>query len=276
MLRHRLIAPGVCGACGGARPSAAARSAGPARSTNIALQAEAKPFSVAPVEAIDFLRKKLNVPTAHWTDLWQEQHSAAFTVAGATTDALVSDFHDAVNSAISEGRTLEDFRKDFDAIVEEHGWSYNGSRGWRSRVIFETNMRTAYAAGRWEQIQRVKDDRPYLRYVSVDPNMTQEGTRAEHASWHDTVLPADDPWWLTHFPPNGWNCRCSVQSLNDRDLERYGLTVDAKAPPVEMVERTIGTPDGARTVLVPAGIDPGFGYRPGAPPAEAIAALAGR
>jgi SPP1 gp7 family putative phage head morphogenesis protein len=239
-----------------------------------ALQADgAKSFSVNPVEAIDFLKKKLNVPTAHWTDLWQEQHSDAFTVAGATTDALVSDFHDAVNKAIADGSTLEDFRKDFDTIVEDHGWSYNGSRGWRSRVIFETNMRTAYAAGRWEQIQQVKDDRPYLRYVAV----MDDHTRPEHALWNDTVLPADDEWWLTHFPPNGWNCRCSVQSLNDRDLERYGLTVNAKAPPSEMVERTINTPDGARTVLVPEGIDPGFGYRPGAPPAEAIdAALKGR
>jgi SPP1 gp7 family putative phage head morphogenesis protein len=230
--------------------------------------ADAPPFSVKPMEAIDFLRNKLNVPTRRWTDLWQQQHSAAFTVAGATTDALVGDFHDAVNKAIEDGLTLDDFRKDFDRIVEDHGWSYNGSRGWRSRVIFQTNMRTAYAAGRWEQIQQVKDDRPYLRYVAV----MDDRTRPEHASWHDTVLPVDHPWWQTHFPPNGWNCRCSVQTLNDRDLDRYGLTVNAKAPPVEMVERTINTGDGPRIVLVPNGIDPGFGYRPGAPPAEAIRA----
>lgn len=235
----------------------------------IALQtSDGDPFSTHPVEAIDFLRKKLNVPTRAWTDLWQEQHSVAFTVAGAQSDALVADFHDAVNDAIQNGRTLADFRKDFDRIVADHGWSYHGSPGWRSRVIFQTNLRTAYAAGRWEQIQRVKDDRPYLRYVAV----MDARTRAEHRDWNDTVLPADDDWWLTHFPPNGWNCRCTVQSLNDRDLERYGLTVNAKAPPIEMIERTVNTPEGPRTVMVPEGIDPGFGYRPGAPPAEAIRA----
>lgn len=254
---RRIMTPCACGACGGI----------------VELQAEVKPFAADPVEAIDFLRRKVNVPTARWTDLWQEQHSVAFTVAGAQSAALVADFHDAVNDAIANGRTLEDFRKDFDRIVADHGWSYNGSRDWRSRVIFETNMRTAYAAGRWEQIQRVKKQRPYLRYVHVDPNLTQRSSRAEHASWHNTVLPVDDPWWLTHFPPNGWRCRCSVQSLNERDVDRYGYEIATAAPLVEMVERTINTSSGPRVVLVPAGIDPGFGYRPGAPPSEALEVL---
>lgn len=229
---------------------------------------EADAFDVAPVEAIDFLRRKLNVPTQRWTDLWQEQHSVGFMVAGAQSDALLEDFHDAVNRAIADGGTLEQFREDFDRIVEEHGWNYNGSRNWRSQVIFETNLRTAYAAGSWEQIQRVKEQRPYLRYVAV----MDARTRPEHAEWHDTVLPVDDPWWQTHFPPNGWNCRCTAVSLDDADLERYGLKVSDEAPPSPMVERTINTADGPRTVQVPKGIDPGFAYRPGAPPAEALRA----
>ena len=247
----------ACTCCGGGR--------------RIALQAagDARAFATNPKEAIDFLRNKLDVPTAHWTDLWQEQHSAAFTVAGAMSDSLVSDFHDAVNKAVQDGTTLDQFRKDFDQIVADHGWSYNGSRNWRSRVIFDTNINTSYAAGRWDQIQLVKDQRPYLRYVHLEGQLHP---RPEHESWHDTVLPVDDPWWLTHFPPNGWFCHCTVQSLNERDLGRYGLAVSDQAPPVEMVERTVNTAQGPRVVQVPRGIDPGFGYRPGAPPAEAIRA----
>jgi SPP1 gp7 family putative phage head morphogenesis protein len=242
-----------CAACGGL-------------STALQTAAEVRAFDTKPVEAVDFLRRKLNVPTDRWTDLWQQMHSFAFTVAGASTDSLVSDFHDAVDEAIEEGLTLDDFRRSFDRIVEEHGWSYNGSRNWRSRIIFETNLRTAYAAGRWEQIQQVKEQRPYIRYVAV---MDQK-TRPEHASWHDTVLPADDPWWQTHFPPNGWNCRCTVQSLNERDLARYGLSVSDRAPVIEWEERTINASEGPRTILVPAGIDPGFAYRPGEQPDQVV------
>ncbi len=229
-----------------------------------------RPFAVAPREAVEFLRQKMRVPTRAWTDLWQEMHSAAFMIAGAQEAALVGDFHQAVLKAIEEGRTLAQFREDFDRIVATHGWSYKGGRGWRSRVIFQTNLRMAYAAGRWEQIQRVKETRPYLRYVHVDPELTQENSREEHAAWHDMVLPVDDPWWETHFPPNDWGCRCTVQSLNERDLERYGLTVSSSPPPPEMVERTISTAAGPRTVLVPEGIAPGFAYRPGTPPTERL------
>lgn len=231
-----------------------------------ALQAEVRSFSVNPREAIEFMRRKVNIPTARWTDLWQQEHSVGFTVAGALNDDLLADFRKAVEKAIGEGTTLEEFRRDFDRIVDEYGWSYNGSRNWRSKVIFETNMSTAYAAGRWEQIQRVKKSRPYLRYVHVDPDATQQNTRKEHASWHDTVLPVDDPWWLTHTPPNGWGCRCTVQSLNERDLDRYGLSVSDEAPAVRMVDRAIRVGGVVRTVRVPEGIDPGFAYRPGSMP----------
>ncbi len=220
------------------------------------------PFDVAPLEAIAFLRRKLRVPTERWTDLWQAMHSRAFMVAGAQSDALLTDFHDAVLHAIAEGRTLEQFRADFDRIVKTHGWSYRGGRNWRSKIIFQTNMRTAYAAGRWEQIQRLKEQRPYLRYVAV----MDERTRPEHAAWHGTVLHVDDPWWQTHFPPNGWNCRCSVMSLSQRDLDRYGFKISPHAPPSPLVERTINTADGPKVVQVPEGIDPGFAYRPGAEP----------
>jgi SPP1 gp7 family putative phage head morphogenesis protein len=230
----------------------------------ISLHAEVRPFSTDPIEAITFLRNKINVPTATWTDLWQEEHSVGFTVAGATQKALVSDFHDAVNKAVADGTTLEEFRKDFDRIVAQYGWDYNGGRDWRSRIIFDTNMSTAYAAGRWQQIQQVKQQRPYLRYVHLEG---QAHPRPEHAAWHNTILPVDDPWWQTHYPPNGWNCHCTVESLNERDLARYGLSVSAQAPQGRMVQHVIQTSGGLRTVLAPEGIDPGFAYRPGALPA---------
>ena len=188
-----------------------------------------------PIEAIEFLRKKLNVPRRTWTDVWQAMHDRAFMVAGAQADDLVEDFHQAVLKAIREGQTLEQFRKEFDRIVAEHGWSYHGSRNWRSKVIFQTSIRTATAAGQLASDRTARQARPYLRYVAV----MDERTRPLPAAWHDTVLPVDHPWWETHFPPNGWNCRCLVQSLNARDLDRDGLTVSETAAPDELVAKMV-------------------------------------
>ncbi|WP_316191266.1 MULTISPECIES: phage minor head protein [unclassified Bradyrhizobium] len=237
----------------------------------VAPQAEILPFSVAPIEAINFLKKKVDVPTATWTDLWQQEHSRSFTVAGAMTESLVADFHETVVKAIEQGETLETFRKDFDAIVERHGWSYNGTSRWRSRVIFDTNMSTAYAAGRWDQVQRVKRTRPYLMYRHLEG---QRFPRPIHQSWDGTILPVEHPWWQTHYPPNGWGCHCWVESLSDDDLRRYGYRVSKDAPPSPLIERTVELSDGTlKTIEVPEGIDPGFAYRPGEMPASIDEAL---
>ena len=100
-------------------------------------------------EMIEFFRRKLNMPTQAWTDVYAAEHEWAFVVAGANRDAIVRDFREAVEKAIAEGTTLEEFRRDFDAIVARYGWDYNGGRDWRTRVIYETNLNTSYAAGLW-------------------------------------------------------------------------------------------------------------------------------
>jgi len=216
--------------------------------------AQGQPFK----EAADFFAQKVNLPTDRWTDLREGMHSRAFVVAGAKKDQLLADFRQAIQRAIDEGRTLEDFRQDFDRIVERHGWSYRGSRGWRSRVIFDTNLRTAYAAGRWQQIQRLQDRFPFLEYQAVD----DARTRPLHAAWDGTILPVTDEWWSTHYPPNGWNCRCTVRMLSERKLRREGKSVTDR-PPVEMQDRTVRTTSGTANWRTPEGIDTGFGYNPG-------------
>jgi len=210
-------------------------------------------------EAIGFFRDKLQLPSRRWTDLWEGQHARAFVIAGARHAGLIEDFYTAVRRGLAEGVTVEEFRKDFDAIVKRHGWSYKGGRNWRSRVIFETNVSTAYAAGRWEQIQRLKGARPWLRYVSVLDALT----RPEHAAWHGTVLHADHPWWRTHYPPNGWYCRCTVMQLSDEDLEEFGYKVSGQAPDLDWEDRIVNTDDGPVTLRVPKGIDTGWSYNVG-------------
>lgn len=212
-------------------------------------------------EQIAFFERKFNTRTDAWTDVYGASHDNEFMVAGANRDDLLADLRTAVEKAITGG-TLEQFRKEFAAIVRRYGWSYNGGFEWRSRVIYETNLRSSYMAGRFQQLMSMRETHPYWEYVHSD---VVEEPREEHLAWNGMVLRWDDPWWLYHFPINAWGCQCSVIARTEDDLKRMGKTGPDTAPPITFVERVIGqrSPGGPRTVFVPQGIDPGFEHTPG-------------
>jgi hypothetical protein len=201
-------------------------------------------------EAIAFFRQKVSTPTESWTDVWDGAHSKMFMVAGANTKAIVDDFRGAIAKAIEQGSTLEDFRKDFDQIVKTHGWSYKGERGWRTRTIFETNLRTAYAAGRYAQMTEPDTlaTFPYWQYHhsgAVHP-------RLQHKAWDSKCLAADDPFWRVAYPPNGFGCGCFVTPVSRPGLRRLGKSGPDRAPDLDQ----LGTDQ-------PLGVDPSFAYNPG-------------
>ncbi|MES9873143.1 MAG: PBECR2 nuclease fold domain-containing protein [Candidatus Sedimenticola sp. 6PFRAG7] len=213
--------------------------------------------------AVEFFKDKLNLPTVAWTDLWEGMHARAFTIAGAMREELLVDMREAVRSAIEDGTTLQQFRKDFDQIVNKRGWGYKGGRNWRTRVIYDTNLRQAYNAGREKQMQdpALRKHRPYGLYKHND---AVEHPRPEHLAWDNLVLPLDDPWWETHTPQNGWGCKCKKFMLSERDLERRGLKPASSAPSIEWEQKTVGIRGPSpRVVQTPRGIDPGFAYNPG-------------
>lgn len=90
---------------------------------------------------------------------------------------------------------------------------------YRIRTIIDTNLSTAFAAGRYKSQRDNVDDRPFWQYVAV----MDSRTRAMHRAMHGKIYKFDDPIWKTHYPPNGFNCRCRVRALSAEDLERRGL-----------------------------------------------------
>lgn len=221
-------------------------------------------------EQLTFFRRKLNLPTEKWDDIWQAAHDRAFVVAGAMKADLLNDLRTAVDKAISQGTTLEQFRKDFRETVKKHGWTgwtgegSEGGEAWRTRTIYETNLRTSYAAGRHAQLSdpELLAERPYWRYVHSD---LVARPRPQHKRWGDMnlTLPHDHPFWTTHYPPNGWGCRCRVVAV------RAPAEGDATEPPEgwNALNDATGTP---------AGIDRGWAYAPGANAATPLLDLVGQ
>jgi hypothetical protein len=215
-----------------------------------------KPFQ----EQVDFFRQKLNLPTEHYDDIIKGAHDKAFVVAGAAKADLLNDLWEAVDAANAGGITFKQFKKDFMAIVQARGWEgWTGSatkagRDWRARVIYQTNLATSYAAGRYEQMLHpdVLARRPYWKYKHND-NVLHP--RPLHLSWNGVVLRYDDPWWETHAAPNGYGCQCRV----------VPVTADEYKGDVAPDDGTWVKKDRfGNEHVIPNGIDYGFDYRPGA------------
>lgn len=210
-------------------------------------------------EAIDYLRQKTNVTSTGWTDVWQKANAKSFTVAGATTRALVDDFRREVAKALETGSTLQEFRGRFDELIRKHGWEHTGRPGWRSRVIYETNLSMAYSAGRYAQQTEPETLAafPYWQYV----HSGARHPRKQHLAWNGTVLAATDPFWDWAYPPNGWGCGCRVRPVSERGLQRQGRKGPDQAPvrlPVTEVNRKTG-----EVLKGSQGVDIGFDYNPG-------------
>lgn len=170
-----------------------------------------------PKEVLEYFRRKGYKLGFSYLDVWREEHATAFTVAKAMELDILEAIRAEVDKALAEGRTFQQFQKELRPILEALGWwgrkemvdpvtgevieAQLGSPR-RLQVIFDTNLRTARAVAQWERIQRTKDVLPYLLYT-VGPSREH---RLAHLAWHGTLLPADDPWWETHFAPNGWGC----------------------------------------------------------------------
>ncbi|MBI0177572.1 PBECR2 nuclease fold domain-containing protein [Bartonella apis] len=220
-------------------------------------------------EAIDYFRQKVRQPTKHWRDLEGRTHDRAFVIAGATKDAFLNDMKDALIDALKNGKRLEEFANQFEAIVAKHGWTgWTGEktpkgRAWRARVIFETNIRTAYAAGRWKQMTDPKlvKVRPFWQYKHGFLR-TPKMPRKDHVALDGIVLDWNNPIWRVIYPPNGWGCSCGVQPLSRRQLERLGKTGPDETP--VLTYRKVKDPKTGETLEVPNGISFGWDHAPGA------------
>lgn len=223
-----------------------------------------RPFA----EQVAFFRQKMGnlVPTARWGDMTGAAHDTGFMVAGAQKAELLADLASSIDRAITEGKSLEAFRKDFGAAVERHDWhgwtgeDTKGGRAWRTRTIYRTNTYVSYAAGRRAQLETANWPLwVYLHGGSKDP-------RPEHLHvFNGLVLPPDHPFWEKHYPPSDWGCSCYVVGARSaRGARRLGGNPDKTLPDGwDAIDPATGEP---------AGIGKGWGYAPGASVVHAIAA----
>ncbi len=195
----------------------------------------------------------------NWYDTWQEEHHRAFVVAKMCKADLLQEVHDSLQKAVDTGMTFEEWKKDIVPKLEGKWLGRTYGDIWvndlgrdiedlpekqrdkiiapkRLETIYRTNMKVAHAAGQYESLMDMADLYPYWRYCTQEDERVRKG----HAALNDKVFRHDDPFWDTHYPPNGWNCRCYVRAMDEDDLEDEGLTVSSSADFQKVAEASAG------------------------------------
>lgn len=95
-------------------------------------------------------------------------------------------------------KSFEQFLNDVRKIDEKYNQNY-------LRAEFNFVQSSAEMAAKWERFME-DGDRYHLQYRTANDGKV----RPEHAAMHGITLPPSDSFWEEFYPPNGWNCRCTV------------------------------------------------------------------
>jgi hypothetical protein len=193
-------------------------------------------------------------------------------VAKAVQADILGTLREAVQYAIDKGIPYEAWARDLKPELQRLGWwgqvamadpatgevkdrELGSPR--RLRTIYDSNLRSARAAGQWERGQRTKGVLPYWLYC-LGPSANH---RPEHAAKGGIVRPVDDGFWDAWFCPNGWGCKCYQRQITKAEAMRRGVSAPPDIP-MTTFKRT--RDDGSiERVQVPVGIDPGWQTNPG-------------
>lgn len=97
-----------------------------------------------------------------------------------------------------ERKPFERFLNDVQTIDRTYNRNY-------LRTEYNFVSASSEMAGRWEDFEKDGDEY-WLQYRTAG----DDRVRPEHAALNGITLPPSDPFWDVYYPPNGWNCRCTV------------------------------------------------------------------
>lgn len=176
-------------------------------------------------EAIRFFGDKTSLSPAEFAVLERAAQAKAFTIADGARTVVREQVKGLIERALTEGVTLSEFQREAARVIDSVG--LNARTPWYWQTVYRTNLQTSYQVGRWQQMTHpdVVEHRPYLRYVSA----RLPSTRPSHAEKHGLIYPVDHKFWKVWYPPNGFNCYCTVTSVSEALLSRRNWTVNEQS-----------------------------------------------
>ena len=169
-------------------------------------------------DALKWFLEKVPVVKEVWDSMSQEARRKAFTAAGVAHADILTQVHTAIAKALKDGTALAQFKKDVRAKLLSAWGEQVANPAWRIETIFRTNVQSAYASGRWKQLNHptIRKVRPYLVFDAVMDNRVSSVCE----KLDGTVLPTEEWEKRGLCPPLHFNCRSALRSLRKSQAEK--------------------------------------------------------
>lgn len=132
----------------------------------------------------------------------------------------IKTFHE-LNEAFPSLLDEEGNRKPFNQFLNDVQKVYDAYNVQYLRTEYNFAQASALMAARWKKFEQ-DGDRYNLQYRT----MYDKRVRRTHRMLHNITLPIESPFWDKYFPPNGWNCRCTVVQVRK---DKYPVSNEQEA-----------------------------------------------
>ncbi len=194
---------------------------------------------LTPEEAVKHFSGKVPMTKEEWEALQERLRGEAFFAAGLEKTAIEKDVKPLIFDALKNGISLREFRHGLDELQVKYATPVYGREGtvgekvldYHAETVYRTNLMDAYNKGK-RVIYDDKQLRPWFpayQYSAIMDSRTCPMCRALDGF----IALATDPIWDKIWPPNHFNDRCTVVSINKYDFHRDMLSPPPTVEPAE-------------------------------------------
>jgi SPP1 gp7 family putative phage head morphogenesis protein len=180
----------------------------------------------SPKEGFEFFKKKIPVSKEEWDKMSEAERFRAFTIAEAFSAEIAAEAMKLIPVAIEKTWSYQTFHFELTRKLENYFGSAEVLSPARAETILRTNMSTVYNRGRKDIYEHpeVKDEIVAYQYSAI----MDARVRPNHAAMDGKIFLKDDPIWREWWPPNGYNCRCTVIPILKGEKFEVAEAVDVR------------------------------------------------
>lgn len=138
----------------------------------------------------------------------------AFTMLKNIGDRADITIRNALVAGLNEGEHFEGLRNRVAGAMQAFGITPDNS--YTIENVVRTQTAISFQAGKWNAENKDPDILEILwgyRYTTIG----DDRVRQSHELLDGITLPRTDSFWETHYPPNGYSCRCQAVAIFDPD-----------------------------------------------------------